>query len=356
MVARCKEGKLSAVCRVPQSVVTDLDAHIAEKMYVVLRELKRAERVLVEPRGNGECNDVHSNCPLWALRGECSKNPKYMLSHCKSSCGACSAAEGGREPPHKRLQAAALQRILDETCKEFSPCRPRGQSSDRAPAKQAPSFHERVLRHELSRPDPPMPPLAEEVPGGGAEEDPALLLEELIAQDIGDLANKCIYLNQGWWTYQLCYKRSIRQIHIEDREVKVQHELGTFHTAFTLEANQRGPEILDAEDLMPEMSLPLPFVKHIFTGAPSGADAQPFTFRRPAQTRQPLLLLKAFSHPGSSSWGMEAARSALTKGRSGFPTHPSSECRFPLLADGSQCEGTELRREAELRIACSLSE
>ena len=31
--------------------------------------------------------DNHPNCPYWASRGECKKNPRYMLLNCKKSCG-----------------------------------------------------------------------------------------------------------------------------------------------------------------------------------------------------------------------------------------------------------------------------
>lgn len=38
------------------------------------------------------CEDGNAQCALWALRGECTKNPVYMLYHCKASCGVCSGA------------------------------------------------------------------------------------------------------------------------------------------------------------------------------------------------------------------------------------------------------------------------
>lgn len=30
--------------------------------------------------------DNHPNCAYWARRGECKKNPRYMLVNCKKSC------------------------------------------------------------------------------------------------------------------------------------------------------------------------------------------------------------------------------------------------------------------------------
>ncbi|XP_076453477.1 uncharacterized protein LOC143288737 [Babylonia areolata] len=38
----------------------------------------------------GPCTDESDNCPGWAASGECSKNPGYMLLHCKLSCDLCS--------------------------------------------------------------------------------------------------------------------------------------------------------------------------------------------------------------------------------------------------------------------------
>lgn len=32
--------------------------------------------------------DNHRNCPDWAKRGECKRNPGYMLVNCKKSCNA----------------------------------------------------------------------------------------------------------------------------------------------------------------------------------------------------------------------------------------------------------------------------
>ena len=36
------------------------------------------------------CKDQNSQCSSWALRGECSNNPGYMLPNCAASCGSCA--------------------------------------------------------------------------------------------------------------------------------------------------------------------------------------------------------------------------------------------------------------------------
>ena len=48
-----------------------------------------------------QCRDVydHEQCHAWAQRGECRKNPGFMESSCRQSCGACAAANGGTSDP-----------------------------------------------------------------------------------------------------------------------------------------------------------------------------------------------------------------------------------------------------------------
>eukprot|EP00966_Prymnesium_polylepis_P259882 6003523-Prymnesium_polylepis.1 len=39
------------------------------------------------------CKDQSDHCVTWANAGECTGNPKFMLSSCPASCGACEAVE-----------------------------------------------------------------------------------------------------------------------------------------------------------------------------------------------------------------------------------------------------------------------
>lgn len=39
-----------------------------------------------------ECKDYNSGCTGWALRGECKKNPGYMLKNCRLSCKVCEGS------------------------------------------------------------------------------------------------------------------------------------------------------------------------------------------------------------------------------------------------------------------------
>lgn len=46
---------------------------------------------------SGKCEDRNVNCPDWARKGECEKNPLYMVGsreiegYCMKSCEVCSA-------------------------------------------------------------------------------------------------------------------------------------------------------------------------------------------------------------------------------------------------------------------------
>ena len=35
------------------------------------------------------CEDIHSECTGWVVRGECTKNPDFMHSQCRRGCGLC---------------------------------------------------------------------------------------------------------------------------------------------------------------------------------------------------------------------------------------------------------------------------
>lgn len=39
--------------------------------------------------GWGACVDGDTRCEQWAAKGECQRNPKYMLSSCRKACKTC---------------------------------------------------------------------------------------------------------------------------------------------------------------------------------------------------------------------------------------------------------------------------
>ncbi|XP_015770208.1 PREDICTED: peroxidase skpo-1-like [Acropora digitifera] len=59
-------------------------------LYCVVLTLYLA--IIFPPTDAASCEDHHPRCGNWAAKGECKKNPKWMLKHCKVSCGKCSQA------------------------------------------------------------------------------------------------------------------------------------------------------------------------------------------------------------------------------------------------------------------------
>ena len=81
-----------------------------------------------------ECKDDAEGCPSWAGGGECAKNPGFMHTTCRKSCGKCEF--GGQDKQHALEIAAYAARNLHAGCsateKDSSPaCAP---SADRLAA------------------------------------------------------------------------------------------------------------------------------------------------------------------------------------------------------------------------------
>ena len=43
------------------------------------------------------CKDKDKRCKLWALTGECKKDPKYMVINCPKSCKICPGMHDAQE-------------------------------------------------------------------------------------------------------------------------------------------------------------------------------------------------------------------------------------------------------------------
>lgn len=73
---------------------------------------------------------------------------------------------------------------------------------------------------------------------------------------LSSLHGSCVHLGAGWWAYELCFGKSLRQYHIENDQVVVQYLLGNFssnqreelgrdqmsHQAFLVQSYDRGDE------------------------------------------------------------------------------------------------------------------
>jgi hypothetical protein len=62
------------------------------------------------------CADADERCPDWANQGECTKNPQYMLVHCRKSCTSCISLHGSdvaQIAPNERTRPQVLKRLYE---------------------------------------------------------------------------------------------------------------------------------------------------------------------------------------------------------------------------------------------------
>jgi len=57
------------------------------------------------------------------------------------------------------------------------------------------------------------------------EEEPG---PKTLAEALGQLDGSCAYLNQGWWTYEWCHRRHVRQFHLEAQARSPEWSLGDY--------------------------------------------------------------------------------------------------------------------------------
>lgn len=60
-----------------------------EAMQVAMKKVKPGTKTTKKEE---KCADKKSQCAVWAKRGECTKNPRYMLPNCRRSCKECRTA------------------------------------------------------------------------------------------------------------------------------------------------------------------------------------------------------------------------------------------------------------------------
>ncbi|XP_078168425.1 ER lectin-like protein [Carex rostrata] len=49
----------------------------------------------------------------------------------------------------------------------------------------------------------------------------------------------CLYRHEGWWSYELCYQKTLRQVHVEDDKVVQEFVLGQFDPEATSAYNEK---------------------------------------------------------------------------------------------------------------------
>lgn len=60
------------------------------------------------------CEDEHEDCNQWARRNECRKNPSFMMTNCRKSCGTCLDLHVGeiQVAPDAERARAVLERLV----------------------------------------------------------------------------------------------------------------------------------------------------------------------------------------------------------------------------------------------------
>jgi curved DNA-binding protein CbpA len=88
----------------PEGTEGNLLSHEAAMGEITLSRLGEVHELVLEPK----CLDANGHCSQWKHLGECERNPGFMRSGCKRSCGSCDGWDWlyplGLGPLHERLQ------------------------------------------------------------------------------------------------------------------------------------------------------------------------------------------------------------------------------------------------------------
>ncbi|KAK9815597.1 hypothetical protein WJX72_006548 [[Myrmecia] bisecta] len=195
------------------------------------------------------CKDFHIQCNEWAAQGECEKNPRYMVGdedqvkfrgHCRLACGvSLQATDSATEDIIKPKPDASPAPIAMASA---------GASGGGSGAAEGMAeTRVAVVRKALAAMTGPVKGEPPALPADASE------IELSLAKDLGNL---CLYLSSGWWTYEVCYMRHVRQFRLEAGHlVTAVNNLGEFDPDATAEmlkaAEQRGQNLgLEKADLL----------------------------------------------------------------------------------------------------------
>ncbi|KAL5697828.1 Protein OS-9 [Ranunculus cassubicifolius] len=62
------------------------------------------------------------------------------------------------------------------------------------------------------------------------------------------LKGNCLYRQEGWWSYELCYKKALRQLHVEEDKIIQEFVLGVYDEEATLAFNQNLTDVSILKD------------------------------------------------------------------------------------------------------------
>ena len=103
--------------------------------------------------------------------------------------------------------------------------------------------------------------------GADAGEEARAGSSSSIGELLDDLKNQCFYRIEGWWTYEFCHGKGIRQYHQDDNQVvTATFSLGAFDAAATRAAHDARGEVAAATSAGSGGEATAPYHAHVFTG------------------------------------------------------------------------------------------
>ncbi|OVA04217.1 Glucosidase II beta subunit-like [Macleaya cordata] len=63
-----------------------------------------------------------------------------------------------------------------------------------------------------------------------------------------DMKERCFYRQEGWWSYEFCYHKKLRQLHLEDDKVLQEFVLGVYDAEATSSFNQNLSDVSTLKD------------------------------------------------------------------------------------------------------------
>lgn len=199
------------------------------------------------------CYDRHPQCEYWASIGECSKNPKYMVKQsmggdgsCRKACKVCTPAEVLAAPQWEidtqqmisTFLKNALEVLLKEACVHSEACSTIQNQKELEEAdtmsyiSAAGTRDTGPLQNRFAIKVPMSKSYLQSTHGDEGFEEPIEDLQGDLAIALwNSLANSCIYSSNGWWQYELCPWRHIKQFHLENNEVENEILLGRWQSS-----------------------------------------------------------------------------------------------------------------------------
>ena len=105
---------LIAACALSFSLIPQVTAASVMGECLPVGDDKNTFHCLKNKKAVIPCEDLNDNCQAWARKGECSKNPGFMMNNCRSSCGTCLDIHVGETQvsPDAATRRDVLERLV----------------------------------------------------------------------------------------------------------------------------------------------------------------------------------------------------------------------------------------------------